>query len=116
MVVLRNRAKRFFINDQRLAKELDVVTSVEGWARDGLKKRNFRDELCKAEQTLLFEVQFDYTAIFVLAVRRHSDALEEIEHQFSENIVLLNLCLNYDCVRDKHDHFFLYVGLGNVGI
>lgn len=116
MVVLRNCAKRFFINDQSLAEELDVVASVESWARDGLKERNFRDELCKAEQTPLFEVHFYYIAVFVLAIRRHSDALEEIEHQFSENIVLFNLCLNYDCVRDKHDHFFLYVGDGIVGV
>ena len=79
----------WLLNDQGFTEEFNVKSGVKIGAWDSTKERNMSQEISEGE--------FLVCAFVACYVFWDSNALKEKKEDFFENIVVLNLSLNYEC-------------------
>lgn len=109
MISIRYLIEWSFIYNECLLEKLNVITCVETWARNGFKKSNMRQEVCKRKFTLVSKANFDFISIFIQTLAGTSDSLKKLKHQFTKNIMVLNFGLDYKCDWNKNfSYFFIF--------
>ena len=99
LIAVGNCEELLFLHYQGFAEELNVILRIEAWTRDSFKESDVGQEVCKCNPLFLKSRIFD--KVFVGKILRTTDRLEELNQNFSEDVMVFYLSTDHECKRHE---------------